>query len=55
MPRINDFKVMLCTEGKSLQVEAMLVCFVRIYCSLMSDVTKPPEDLPQLVVLMSEQ
>lgn len=56
MPRINDFKVMLCTEGKSLQVEAMLVvCFVRIYCLLMSDVTKPPEDLPQLVVLTSEQ
>lgn len=36
---------MLCIEGKSLQVEAMLVvCFVRVYCSLMSDVTKPPED-----------
>lgn len=47
---------MLCTEGKSLQVEAMLVvCFVRIYCSLMSDVTKPPEELPQLVVPTSQQ
>lgn len=47
---------MLCTEGKSLQVEAMLVvCLVRVYCSLMSDVTKLPEDSPQLVVLTSEQ
>lgn len=38
------------------KVEAMLVvCLVRVYCSLMSDVTKPPEDSPQLVVLTSEQ
>lgn len=47
---------MLCTEGKSLQVEAMLVvCLVRVYCSLMSDVTKLPEDSPQFVVPTSEQ
>lgn len=47
---------MVSIEGKSLQVEAMLVvCFARVYCSLMSDVTKLPEDSPQLVVLTSEQ